>query len=114
MGTTVFVAEGDNSVDMVEVFDSSNPSAPLAQWTGYGATHFSWPGGVAVNPVNSNVYLTDNLNNAVYEFTTAGVTVASWTGYGGRSFFAPEGIGVDPRETSMWPTRATMKWKSSI
>src|SRR3974390_3474783 len=33
MGTTLFVAEGDGAVAMVEVFDSSNPSAPLSQWT---------------------------------------------------------------------------------
>jgi len=81
---------------MVEVFDSSNPSSPVSQWTSYGSQSFSWPGGVAVNPVNNNVYVSDNLNNAVYEFTPAGVTVASWTGYGSRLFNAPEGLGSDP------------------
>src|ERR1035441_6102899 len=95
-GTTVYVAEGDGSVALVEVFDSNNPSAPLAQWTGFGSTPFRWPGGVAVNPLNNNIYVSDNLNNALYEFTAAGVTVNSWSGYGGRSFLGPEGIGIDP------------------
>ena len=94
-GTTVYVAEADNSVAMVEVFDSSNPATVLAQWVSYGATALSWPGGVAYNPVNGNIYVTDNLNNAVYEFTAAGVTAGSWTGYGAQSFNAPEGIAAD-------------------
>ena len=96
MGTTVYVAEGDGTVAMVEVFDSSNPAVPLAQWTAYGSVSFGWPGGVAVNPANNNVYVADNLNNAVYEFTPAGVTVTSWSGYGSMAFFAPEGTGADP------------------
>ncbi len=95
MGTTLFVAEGDGSVAMVEVFDSSNPSAPLSQWTSYGSQPFSWPGGIAANTVSGNVYVSDNANNAVYEFTSAGATVASWTGYGGQPFNAPEGLGLD-------------------
>ncbi len=96
MGTTLFVAEGDGTVAMVEVFDSSSPSAPLSQWTSYGSQPFSWPGGVATSPVNHNVYVADNLNNAIYEFTSAGVTVNAWTGYGGLPFNGPEGIGADP------------------
>lgn len=95
MGTTVYVAEADGNVALVEVFDSSNPVAPLAQWTGFGSVSFGWPGGVAVNPVNTNVYVADNLNNAVYEFTPAGVTVASWSGYGSLPFNAPEGVAAD-------------------
>ena len=94
-GTTVYVAEGDHSVAMVEVFDSSSPSTPITQWTTYGSTPLRWPGGVAVSPLNGNVYVADNLNNAVYEFTTAGVTVATWAGYGGLTFNAPEGVGAD-------------------
>lgn len=95
MGTTLFVAEGDGAVAMVEVFDASNPSSPLSQWTSYGSQPFSWPGGVAVNAVNGNVYVSDNVNNAIYEFTSAGVTVNSWSSYGGVPFNAPEGIGAD-------------------
>ncbi len=94
--TTVYVAEADNSVAVVEVFNPASPSAPLTQWTAYGSTAFQWPGGVAVNSAGTTVYVADNLNNAVYEFTSAGVTVASWTGYGAGSFNGPEGIGVDP------------------
>lgn len=94
-GATVYLAEADSNVAMVEVFNAASPTAPLAQWTAYGKARFSWPGGVAVNPVNNNVYVTDNLNDAVYEFTPAGVTVTSWMGYGSGSFNAPEGIGAD-------------------
>lgn len=94
-GTTVYVAEADNNVAMVEVFNSASPSTPVTQWTAYGSVSFGWPGGVAVNPLNGNVYVADNVNNAVYEFTPAGVTVASWTGYGSQAFNAPEGIAAD-------------------
>lgn len=95
MGTTVYVAEADNTGALVEVFNSASPSAPLAQWTAYGSVSFGWPGGVAYNSSNGGIYVTDNLNNAVYEFTSAGVTVASWPGYGSQPFNAPEGIGAD-------------------
>ena len=101
-GTTVYVAEGDRHVAMVQVFNSASPSSPLTQWTGYGATAFQWPGGVAVNPVNGNVYVADNLNNAVYEFTSAGVTVASWTGYGSQGFMNPEGIAFSAATTTLY------------
>ncbi len=95
MGTTVYVAEADGTVSLVEVFDSGNPSAPLAQWTAYGSVPLAWPAGVAFNASNGNVYVTDNLNNAVYEFTAGGATVASWTGYGSQPFGGPEGIVAD-------------------
>lgn len=95
MGATVYVAEADNNVAMVEVFNASSPAAPLSQWTAYGSTFFNWPGGVAVNSANNNVYVTDNLNNAVYVLTSAGAAVTSWTGYGSISFNAPEGIAID-------------------
>jgi DNA-binding beta-propeller fold protein YncE len=103
MATTVYVAEADdNNFAMVEVFDSSNPSAPITQWTAYGSTPFNWPGGVAVNPYTNNVYVADNVNNAVYEFTSAGATVASWTGYGGAAFNAPEGIAFSSATTTLY------------
>ncbi len=95
MGATVYVAEADNNVAMVEVFNSSSPSSPLSQWTAYGSVSFGWPGGVAFNTNNNDIYVSDNLNNAVYEFTSAGATVASWTGYGSQPFNAPEGICAD-------------------
>jgi len=95
MGTTVYVAEGDGGTAQVEVFDSSNPASALATWTAYGPTRFEWPIGVAVHPVNGNVYVLDNQKNAVYEFNSAGTTVTSWTGYGSKYFYFPGGIAID-------------------
>lgn len=95
MGTTLYVAEADGTVALVQVFDSSNPSTPVTQWNSFGSTALKWPGGVATNAANGNVYVADNLNNAVFEFTPAGVTVLSWAGYGAMRFNAPEGIGAD-------------------
>ena len=93
---TLFVAEGDGaSVSVVQVLTSAGVT--VSTWTNYNGTNFGEPYGVAVNQATSNVYVLDNLNNAVYEFTSAGVTVNTWGG-----FNAPEGIAFNQANTNVY------------
>ena len=93
---TFFVAEGDGaSVSVVQVLTSAGVT--VAAWTNYNGTNFGEPYGVAVNQGTSNVYVLDNINNAVYEFTSLGVTVNTWGG-----FNAPEGIAFDQATTNVY------------
>src|SRR5271155_3713894 len=44
----IYVAEGGNTVNQVQVFNAST-GASVTQWTGYGLGVFQYPIGVAVN-----------------------------------------------------------------
>ena len=99
-GTTVYVAEstGDpnSPSNSIQILNSS--LSPVGSITGFGTTAFGSPNGVAVNPINGNIFVVDSVSNAVYEFTSAGVTVLSWSSWSGgmvTSFNQPEGIAVD-------------------
>lgn len=86
------MAEGNSfSVSVVQIFNGS-PLSLVTSWSGYGVTLFGNPYGVAVYPTTGtgNVYVLDNLNNAVYEFTSTGAVSNTWGG-----FNEPEGIAID-------------------
>ncbi len=74
-----------------------NPSGTyLTQWTGY-----TWPWGIAVDPVSGNIYVADLGAAQVVETTNTGTVVTSWgtsgTG-GGTQFGGIWGIAVDSNE----------------
>ena len=102
--TTIYVAEGyenesNGQSGQIEKFNTSGTS--LGTMTTYDGTHsFGQPNGVAY--FGGNIYVVDQVNNAVYEINPAGPTLihslTTWTSTGGSapgSFAGPEGIAVD-------------------
>ncbi len=94
--TTIYVAVGDGiTPGLVEIFSNGVSQTP---WNAYGSTAFGQPNGVAVNS-SGDVYVLDQLNNAVYEFSSAGTMITSWNSWTPTSspgvFNSPEGIAVD-------------------
>jgi|GEM_PF-4794794 len=95
-GTSSYVSSANgNTQDYVVVY---NNWAGAATWSSYGTTAFKANDySVAVDPSSGNVYLLDNFtNDAVYEFTSAGVTVNSFTGFGSTPFTNIQGLAVAP------------------
>jgi len=70
-GTTLYVP----NLSSVLVFNTSDLSNPITTWSSFGDVSFGVAVGVAVNPLNGNVYIADGVNYAIYQFTSAGVTV---------------------------------------
>jgi sugar lactone lactonase YvrE len=99
----IYVAESDGgSNNSVQILNSS--LGTVNSIAGFGVTVFGSPNGVAVNPLNGNIFVVDSTNNAVYEFTSGGTAVTSWSSWtptatpsitGPTSFSAPEGIAAD-------------------
>ncbi len=75
-GSTLYLAAC--SYDF-ELFNLGNLSTPVNTWSGYGSTVFAWVQGVAVNPLNGNVYVLDYGADTVYQFTSAGAAVNAST-----------------------------------
>lgn len=99
----LYVAQGnEGSVHSVLVLDATGSNIQ-ATWTGFGATPFEDPYGVAVDGNSGKVYVLDSgklsTTGVVYVFDSAGATLTSWSSWSGGSVTAfqyPEGIAVDP------------------
>jgi DNA-binding beta-propeller fold protein YncE len=65
---------------------------------GTGNGQFNTPWAIAVNPTSGNVYVADNYNTRVEEFTATGAFVTKWgtSGSGPGQFTSPIGIAVNP------------------
>jgi len=65
---------------------------------GAGGGQFEGALGIVVNQSTGNVYVTDDLQNRVDEFSSTGALITSFGSYGtgGGQFRAPEGIAIDP------------------
>ncbi|HVM33010.1 MAG TPA: NHL repeat-containing protein [bacterium] len=86
-GTTLYIAAGGN----VLIYDTGDLSTPVNTWSAYDTIAFSNVVGVAINPTNGNVYVADEGNESVYQFTSAGATVNASS----FSFSDVEGIAAD-------------------
>jgi tripartite motif-containing protein 71 len=102
--TTVYVAvgyenESNGQPGQIQMFNTSGTS--FGTLTTYDGTHsFGQPNGVAY--YGGNVYVVDQVNNAVYEINVSGsnptTVLTSWAASGGGpagAFLNPEGIAVD-------------------
>lgn len=71
---------------------------------GSGNGQFNGPWGIAVNQVSGNVYVTDQANYRVDEFTTAGAFVRTFgsAGTGPGQFGVADGIAVEPATGNVW------------
>lgn len=82
---------------LIEFFNSGGVT--VGNWSnatfGYPPLLLSNPDGLAVGPVNGDIYLADGNNNIVYEIATTGVTVTSWTTYGTTGLLTPAGVAAD-------------------
>lgn len=71
----------------------------LASWGGWGTGpgQFRSPYGLAVDPRNGDVYVSDTLNNNIQKFTSNGAYLLGWgrEGAGGGEFDNPFGLTVD-------------------
>jgi DNA-binding beta-propeller fold protein YncE len=72
----------------------------LFSWGTLGSNpgQFNGPASVSINPVTDNVYVTDNLNHRVQEFSSSGVFITQWGSFGSApgQFSYPAGIAVNP------------------
>jgi len=71
----------------------------IRQWgtEGEGDGQFFGPQGLAVDPSNGTVYVSDNLNNRIQKFSATGTFLAKWgtAGRGAGQFDSPRGLDVD-------------------
>ncbi len=86
-GTTIYAA--DDTGDVRQFISGTLTNT----FTSCGTIAFNEPSAVAIS--GSNVFITDESNEQVYELTSAGVSVASWSGYGSTAYLEPAGIAVD-------------------
>lgn len=96
--TTIYVAEGTegSTGGQIQMFSASG--SLFGALTTYNGSAFGQPNGVAY--YGGNIYVVDQVNNAVYEMTSLGAPVHSLTSWssisgGPGSFSNPEGIAVD-------------------
>jgi DNA-binding beta-propeller fold protein YncE len=95
----IYVADGTNN--RIQKFTSTGTY--LTQWgssavsPGSGNGQFNWPDAVAVDPTGQYVYVADDHNQRVQEFSPAGTYLAQWgsAGSGNGQFNEPRGIIVD-------------------
>jgi len=98
--TTIYVAEGTegSTGGLIQMFNTTGTSLGTPLTTYNGTNAFGQPNGVVY--YGGNIYVVDQVNNAVYEMTPSGVavqSVTSWSAVSGGpgSFLDPEGIAVD-------------------
>jgi sugar lactone lactonase YvrE len=98
--TTIYVAEGTegSTGGLIQMFNTSGTSLGVPLTTYNGSNAFGQPNGVVY--YGGNIYVVDQVNNAVYEMTPSGGflnSVTSWSAVSGGpgSFLDPEGIAVD-------------------
>jgi DNA-binding beta-propeller fold protein YncE len=98
------VAEGLEGLTGGQIQTFTASGTPVSVFSTIGSYTFSQPNGVAYSSYNGNIYVVDQVNNAVYEINPAGPTLVgsgpltTWTSTGGdapSSFSGPEGIAVD-------------------
>lgn len=91
-GSNLYVANNNGSVNpFIEILSLPLGGAPTS--FAYGGS--STPEGIAVD--SNYCYIADANNNAVYKYTTAGVSVTSWTGYN-----QPFGIALDSSRNALY------------
>lgn len=86
-GTYVYVVDQGNH--RIQKFTLSG--AYVSKWgtSGYGDGQFTTPVGIAVHPINGNIFVTDSGRDDIQEFTNAGVFVRT---YGSGVVGNPAGI----------------------
>lgn len=62
----------------------------------FGEEKVKFPGGITVDSLNNEVYVSDWGNKRVYQFKTNGYFKKEWEEYGPRELSFPEGITVSP------------------
>jgi sugar lactone lactonase YvrE len=84
---------GTTNGSAVYEFGNSPAPAGVTTWTGYGGTAFNFPSGIAVDSTG-NVYVTDQDNFELEEFSSGGTTLAEWND-NNNSYFYPAAVAVD-------------------
>jgi hypothetical protein len=63
---------------------------------------FARPAGIAVNPINGDIFVVDLNGNVIDQFNPAGEYLAQITGTGSETFNVPLNAKVDPRNGDLW------------
>lgn len=93
-GERIYVTE-ENAPNLVHVYDHSGKQvATLAPPSSTGPTHK--PTYVAINPVNQDVYVSDNSTNKIYIYTAAGTYLKAFTPKGNVGAWHPLGLAFGP------------------
>lgn len=82
------------------------PPTFVTEWGSLGSDpgQFYDAQGIAVSPITGNVYVSDNGNNRIQEFTSNGTFITQWGSEGSDpgQFEGPAGIAVDPNTGNVY------------
>jgi DNA-binding beta-propeller fold protein YncE len=104
-GKEAVVDKYDASGTLISHFGEPCPEAPAPCGDGqFGQSFFVGASGIAVDQTTGDVYVTDNVNNRVEKFNSAGTYLSQFDGSAtpAGNFSTPTSVAVDPTDGSVY------------